>query len=157
MSIFLANVLFALAWSFVTGSFSIPNLVLGFVLGAGALYLIREQIGTAGYFGRIRRVASLIGLFAYELLMSAVKVAKLVLTPRMDLQPGIFAYPAKLESDMQVTLLANLITLTPGTLTVDTTDDGSVLYVHAIDCSDVEGTRRDIASGFEHKIREAFR
>ncbi|MET0172908.1 MAG: Na+/H+ antiporter subunit E, partial [Agrobacterium vaccinii] len=52
---------------------------------------------------------------------------------------------------------ANLITLTPGTLSVDVSPDRATLYVHALDCSDVEATKRSIAEGFERKIMEAFR
>ena len=74
----------------------------------------------------------------------------------MDLRPGIFAYPLKVGSDFEITLLANLITLTPGTLSVDVSDDRRTLFVHAIDCSDVDKAIRDIRDGFERKIEEAF-
>lgn len=157
MPLFLVNVLFALAWSFVTGSFAMINLVFGFALGAAALYLIREQVGSVGYFSRFRRVVSLALLFLYELILSAWRVAMLVLSPKMDINPGIFAYPLKVDRDFEITLLANMITLTPGTLSVDVSEDQSTLYVHAIDCRDPEQTRRDIAEGFERKIMEAFR
>ena len=68
----------------------------------------------------------------------------------------MIAYPLTVKSDWEISLLANLITLTPGTLSVDVSEDRSTLYVHAIDCSDVEAARRDIAEGFEKKIMEAF-
>ena len=152
MSLFLA-----LAWAAVTGSFTFLNLAFGFVLAMGTLSLIREQVGSVGYFSRARRVISLFVLFVYELILSAWRVATLVLSPRMDLKPGIFAYPLKVDRDFEITLLANLITLTPGTLSVDVSDDRRTLYVHAIDASDPEQARRDIAEGFERKIMEAFR
>ena len=157
MSLFLVNVLLALAWAAVTGSFTFLNLAFGFVLAMGTLSLIREQVGSVGYFSRARRVISLFLLFVYELILSEVRVAVLVLSPKMDLKPGIFAYPLKVDRDFEITLLANLITLTPGTLSVDVSDDRRTLYVHAIDASDPEQARRDIAEGFERKIMEAFR
>ncbi|MBC7281141.1 Na+/H+ antiporter subunit E [Hoeflea sp.] len=157
MSLFLVNVLLALAWSAVTGSFTFLNFAFGFVLAIFALSLIREQVGSIGYFSRARRVISLLLLFVYELLLSAWKVAVLVLSPRMDLKPGIFAYPLRVDRDFEITMLANLITLTPGTLSVDVSDDRRTLYVHAIDASDPDAARRDIAEGFERKIMEAFR
>ena len=141
----------------MTGSFTFLNLAFGFVLAMGTLSLIREQVGSVGYFSRARRVISLFLLFVYELILSAVRVAVLVLSPKMDLKPGIFAYPLKVDRDFEITLLANLITLTPGTLSVDVSDDRRTLYVHAIDASDPEQARRDIAEGFERKIMEAFR
>lgn len=157
MSLFLVNVLLALAWSAVTGSFTFLNFAFGFVLAIFALSLIREQVGSVGYFSRARRVIALLLLFVYELVLSAWKVAVMVLSPRMDLKPGIIAYPLRVDRDFEITILANLITLTPGTLSVDVSDDRRILYVHAIDASDPDATRRDIAEGFERKIMEAFR
>jgi len=157
MMTFFANVLLALVWVAVTGYFSNLNFLFGFILGALVLYLIREQIGSAGYFSRVRKVFSLFLLFVYELVMSAIRVAILVLSPKMKLHPGIFAYQLQVDRDFEITLLANMITLTPGTLSVDVSEDRKFLYVHAIDCSDPDETRRSIADGFERKIMEAFR
>jgi len=157
MNLYLANILMALAWGAVTGSFSPVNLIFGFALGAVALSLIREQVGSMGYFSRARRVISLMVLFIYELVLSSVRIAILVLKPNMNLKPGIFAYPLKVDRDFEITLLANLITLTPGTLSVDVSDDRQTLYIHTVDCSDPDELRQDIADGFERKILEAFR
>lgn len=155
---FLVNVLLAVAWVFVTGSFSVLNGVFGFLLGLAALSLIREQIGTIGYVRRVRRVTGLAGLFLYELLLSALRVFKLVLTPDLSkLEPGFVAYPLTVDRDFEISMLANLITLTPGTLSVDVSDDRRTLYIHAIHVPDPEELRTDIANGFERKILEAFR
>ncbi|WP_173931113.1 Na+/H+ antiporter subunit E [Chelativorans sp. Marseille-P2723] len=152
----LINILLALTWALVTASFTVPNLLLGFLLGAGALYLIRGQVGSPGYFSRGKKIVALTLLFLYELVMSAVRVAIVVLSPRMQIKPGIFAYPLKVERDFEITLLANMITLTPGTLSVDVSEDRKMLYVHALDCSDPDQLRQDIAEGFERRIMEAF-
>jgi multicomponent Na+:H+ antiporter subunit E len=155
---FLVNVLLAVAWVFVTGGFSFLNGLFGFVLGLGALSLIREQIGTIGYVRRVRRITSLALLFLYELIMSAVRVFKLVLTPDLSkLEPGFIAYPLTVDRDFEISLLANLITLTPGTLSVDVSDNRRTLYIHAIHVPDPEAMKKDIATGFERKIMEAFR
>jgi len=157
MTLFLFNVMLALAWAAVSGSFSQLNLLFGFVLGVFALSLIREQVGTTGYLERVRRILSLALLFLYELMLSAFRVAVLVLKPRIDVKPGIIAYPLKVDRDLEITLLANMITLTPGTLSVDVSHDRRFLYVHALDCSDPEAIKEGIANGFERKILEAFR
>ncbi len=150
------SLIFGVVWVAVTGAFTLPNLALGTVFGAASLFFIRGNIGTTPFFLRIVPVLSLVRLFLYELMMSAIKVAMLVMRPKMDLKPGIFAYETTLTIDSHITLLANLITLTPGTLTVDVSDDRRTLYIHAVDCSDIEATRADIRNGFEQKIREAF-
>ncbi|MGX5665564.1 Na+/H+ antiporter subunit E [Rhizobium daejeonense] len=146
----------AVIWLAVTGSATLHNLLLGLVVSGLSLSLIREQTKTTGYPVRPLRVSLLIGLFFVELAKSAFKVAVLVVKPKMEIKPGIFAYPLTVKGDFEIALLANLITLTPGTLSVDVSEDRKTLYVHALDCSDVEGARRDIAEGFERRIREAF-
>ncbi|MDF1601296.1 Na+/H+ antiporter subunit E [Mesorhizobium sp. YIM 152430] len=157
MTLLLVNVLLALAWGGVTGSFTLLNLVFGFILGAGALYLIRKEIGSLGYLARMRRVVSLMVLFLVELVKSSWTVALTVLSPKMDIKPGMFVYPLKVDKDAEITMLANLITLTPGTLSVDVSEDRRFLFIHALDCSDPDQLRHDIATGFERKIMEAFR
>lgn len=156
MILYAINLLMAIVWAAVTGSATLLNLVFGFVLSTFTLGLIREQVNGTGYLTRSFRVAALAWLFFVELAKSAWKVAVMVVSPTVDIKPGIFAYPLTVTRDFEITLLANLITLTPGTLSVDVSDDRKTLYVHAIDCSDPEAARRDIADGFERKIREAF-
>ena len=157
MTAFTMNVLFAVVWVAVSGSATFLNFLFGFLISALAIGLIREQAQGVSYLGRIGRILSLTVLFFKELALSAWKVAVLVTRPKLDVKPGIFAFPLTVDRDFEITLLANLITLTPGTLSVDVSEDRKLLYVHAIDCSDVDGTKRDIAEGFERKIMEAFR
>ena len=156
MSLYAISILMAVIWATVSGSFTLLNLIFGFVLSILTLYLLRERFVGAEYTSRVRRILSLVMLFLVELAKSAWKVATLVLSPNMDLKPGIFAYPLTVKSDWEISLLANLITLTPGTLSVDVSEDRKTLYVHALDCSDIEAARRDIVEGFEKKIMEAF-
>ena len=100
---------------------------------------------------------SLLLLFIRELIMSAVKVAWLVVQPRLNIRPAIIAYPLTVTTDLQITLLANMITLTPGTLSVDVSADRKTLYVHAIDIESKEDLIGSIAAGFERKILEVLR
>lgn len=156
MSLYAISILMAVIWATVSGSFTLLNVLFGFILSILTLYLLRERFVGSDYTSRSRRILSLVMLFLVELAKSAWRVATLVLRPKMDLKPGIFAYPLTVKSDWEISLLANLITLTPGTLSVDVSEDRQTLYVHALDCSDIEAARRDIAEGFEKKIMEAF-
>lgn len=157
MILFVFNLLLAIVWVAVTGSASFMNLVFGFLLAAVALGIVRSSYGGVLYLGRVRRILALLLLFLCELAKSAWAVAMAVMSPKMDVKPGIFAFPLTVDSDFEITLLANLITLTPGTLSVDVSDDRKILYVHALDCSDPDAIRRSIAEGFERRIMEAFR
>lgn len=100
---------------------------------------------------------SLILLFIRELILSALKVAWLVVQPGIRIRPAIIAHPLTVTTDAQITLLANMITLTPGTLSIDVSDDRRTLYVHAIDIESREELISGIAAGFETKILRVLR
>jgi multicomponent Na+:H+ antiporter subunit E len=143
-------------WALITGGFTVLNLLLGAIVGAVAIYLVRDRIGLPRPLRRLRRILRLAGLFIVELFVSAIKVGWLVVQPRLKLQPAIVAFPLTARSDAEITLLANLITLTPGTLSVDVARDRRHLYIHAIDCPDREALITSIANGFERRIIEVF-
>ena len=153
----LLSLMFSIVWVAITGSASLLNLIFGFALSTLALWIVRDEMSARFYWRRTGRILSLLMLFLKELALSAWKVAVLVTRRDMQLKPGIFAYPLTVDRDFEITLLANLITLTPGTLSVDVSEDRRILYVHAIDCGDVEAVKRGIADGFERRIMEAFR
>lgn len=156
-NLFLINVLLAFAWCAVVGSFSFLNLLFGFFVASAALWLTREQHQTTKYFKRAWLVLSLVLLFLKELVLSVVRVAWLVVQPRQNYRPSFISFPLTVDRPYEITLLANLITLTPGTLSVDVSDDNQTLYIHCIDVDDPEALRKDIATGFERKIMEALR
>lgn len=156
MNLTALSVLMAVVWAIVTGGFSLHNLLFGFALSLVTLWLLRGEMRWSSRAGQVLRILSLLRLFLVELAKSAWRVAVMATRPKLDLHPGIFAYPLRVTGDFQIGLLANLITLTPGTLSVDVSDDRCILFIHAVDLTDVEAARRDIADGFEQKIMEAF-
>lgn len=154
----LTIVLLALVWAAITGTFSGLNLLLGAGIGAIAVLLLRHTLAAPDRLRRLRKVLSLAILFLYELNASAVRVAIVVLTPNLKaaLRPAIIAFPLTVTSDAEITLLANLITLTPGTLSIDVSEDRRFLYVHALTMTSREALIADIAGGFEAKVREVY-
>lgn len=151
------TLLLALGWAAATGNFTVPNLLFGALVGGFCLFLIRGQVGGARFWRRAMRVAALALLFLAELIQSAVRVGLLVLRPRLELKPALIAFPLAAKSDVEITLLANLITLTPGTLSVDVSADRNFLLIHAIDVTDREALVRSIREGLERKVMEACR
>ncbi|MBE0581034.1 Na+/H+ antiporter subunit E [Devosia sp.] len=151
-------IILALIWAAMTGTFSGLNLLLGAGIGAVAVLLLRRNLARGRRLRQVRSVTALALLFLYELGVSAVRVAIVVLTPDMKsvLRPAIIAFPLSVKSDAEITLLANLITLTPGTLSVDVSEDRSLLYVHTLTLSTREALIADIAAGFEAKVREVY-
>ncbi|WP_068317211.1 Na+/H+ antiporter subunit E [Polycladidibacter hongkongensis] len=157
-SLFLLNLLMAIAWGAVTGSFAALNLLFGFILGTLGLALIREQVAFRAYVSKSAKVFGLAVLFLKELVLSSWRVLRIVIRPRIeDLKPGIIAVPLDVDQDFEITLLANMVTLTPGTLSVDVADNKDTLFVHCIDVPDPQETIDDIKNGFERRIMEAFR
>lgn len=151
-------VVLALVWAAITGTFTGLNLLLGAAIGAVAVLLLRSAFAPPLVLRKTRQVISLVLLFLYELGASAVRVAIVVLTPDLKaaLRPAIIAFPLTVKSDAEITLLANMITLTPGTLSIDVSEDRSVLYVHVLALDTREALIADIAGGFEAKVREIY-
>jgi multicomponent Na+:H+ antiporter subunit E len=156
INVFILNLSLAVAWAALTGNFTLGGLSVGFALGSLCLYLTRSLYpGCDAYFRRGWKWAKLIVLFLYELLVSSVQVVVEVLRPTPKAQPGIFAMPLTVRREFDVLLVTNMISLTPGTLSLDVSDDVSTLYIHAMFASDPEGTRQQIKNGIERWVIEA--
>ena len=153
MNLLLVNIVLALVWGAVTASFALGNLLFGFVLGFLCLWVVRDQFDEPD-FKRPYRALRLAGLFVLELCLSAVRVARDTLSPSMAFRPAIIAMPLEVKSETEIMLLANLISLTPGTLSMDVSTDRSTLYIHAMDVDDPDALRAEIRQGFERRIRE---
>lgn len=105
---------------------------------------------------RLWKLTALLAYFHWELFLSCLRVAWDVLTPRHKARPGILAVPIDLQTNVGITVLANLVTLTPGSLSLDVSDDRRTLYVHAMFIDDVEDARAEIKMNMERQVREAF-
>ena len=153
------NILLALVWVGMSGDFSLSTFVLGFALGFVVLFFARRVIGAPQYAFKIVKALELFVFLLWELLLANLRVAYDVLTPGYQMRPGVIALPLDARTDAEITLLANLITLTPGTLSLDVSSDRRVLYIHVmyIDRGDLEEVRRKIKSGFERRVLEVLR
>lgn len=153
----LLNVFLAFLWMFLQVSFSARTFVIGYLLGLIVMIGMRRFFNGRFYLHRVWAVTYLVLLFLKELLKANIDVLKLVLRPKLNIRPGIFALETELKSDWEVTLLSNLITLTPGTLVIDVSDDNKTLYIHAIDIGDVSEAVDSIKNSFEKAIMEVSR
>ena len=147
----------ALAWVALTGEFGPVNLGLGAALAYGVLRIagVRGQV-SLGFVSRLPRIAGFALFFSWQLLLANVRLALLVLAPARRLRPAILAVPLDVTRDEEIVILANLITLTPGTLSVDVARDRSALFVHAVAVDDPEQLRAEIKDGLERRVRELF-
>ncbi len=157
MNLFMLNLFFALGFSAVRGQFNLTGLLTGFAVGYLALWISKPLYPGATYFARVPRVLRLVVYFLYELVMSNFKVTWEIITPRHSSRPGIIGIELAARTDLEIMLVANMISLTPGTLSLDISDDRRVLYVHFMFLEDPEEARRDIKEGLERRVLEALR
>ena len=150
------GLLLAIVWVGATGVTTLPNLFAGFLLALLVLAALRRRDG-AGPLRRLRRAVALAAYFAWEMLVANVRVAHDVLTPAYRMRPAVVAIPLDANTDLEITLLANLISLTPGTLSLDVSADRRTLYVHGMFVRDRDSFIRSIKSGLERRLLEVLR
>lgn len=153
---FLANILLTFIWVALTGSFAFANVVFGFFLSYFLLFVITKGSGKARYFRMVPKVVSFFFFFLYELVKANIQVAWEVGTPSFHMTPGIVGVPLDITSDSEITMLANLITLTPGTLSLDVSEDKKTLYVYSMYITNREDFIEGIKSGFEKRIIDLY-
>jgi multicomponent Na+:H+ antiporter subunit E len=102
------------------------------------------------------RVGRLIGRFFALLVLSNLTVIRHVLSLRPRFRPAVLAIDIDAKSDWEVSVLANLICLTPGTLALDVSSDKRVMYVHVLEANDPEAAKRSIQGELVKLVREAF-
>lgn len=156
MSPFAINLLLAVAWAALAGAFTVVTLGIGFLVGFGALAAVRPLFAEQGYFLRLPRLLRLAGVFLGELVVSSLRVAAAVLAPVPRLRPGIVAVPLRVEGETGLLLLSSLVTLTPGTLSLDLSADARTLYVHALFVDDPDALRAEIRDTLETPVLKAI-
>jgi multicomponent Na+:H+ antiporter subunit E len=155
--VFLWNLLLALAWTALTGDFSPVNLLIGYVLGFALLWVGQRASGPSPYFRKTWALFAFLGFYIWKLVLANLRVAYDVLTPRHYMRPGVVAVPLEARTDVEITLLANLMTLTPGSLSLDVSPDRSVLYLHVLYIDDYDALLREIKDEYERRVLEVLR
>jgi multicomponent Na+:H+ antiporter subunit E len=155
---FLGNILLPLIWMALTGTFSLGNFAVGFAISSLSLWTISApgEVTFLLYIVKFIRIIHFLLFFVWELLLANLRVAYEVLTPEERMLPAIIAIPLDIKSDLEITILANLITLTPGTLTLDVSPERDMLYIHAMYVKNVDKFRREIKERFERRVMEIF-
>jgi len=146
----------ALGWMVLNMRWNLGDFIVGYVIGA----IIVRLHGTfwPGPI-HVRRPLTLLRLgfvFLGDIIVANVSVAWTVVRPRLNIRPAFVIVPLDLDDDFRITLLANMISLTPGTLSVDLAPDRSALYVHCLSCRDQAKTVERIKNRFEKPIQEAI-
>jgi len=150
-----------LSWPFVDGGIDIQVVLAGVVASGIVALLFHEVLPQEHHVfvspTRILWALAYIPVFFYYVILANFDVVYRALHPAMPISPGIVKIKTKLKTEAGITALANSITLTPGTLTVDLTDDG-FLYVHWINVksTDTDEATKLIAEKFEYFLEKIF-
>jgi multicomponent Na+:H+ antiporter subunit E len=147
-------------WMLLNGSLALDVLVVGLIAAFVITFLFGNSLAVISEFRTTpRALIAAVGyvfFFVRELVKSNLNLARIVLSPALPLNPGIVKVRTRLKSRMGRLLLANSITLTPGTLTVDI--DGEWLYIHwvTVESTDIEAATAAIVSGFEDYLEVMY-
>lgn len=154
---FMLNLFLALSWTFLSGRLDALNFIEGLILGFIILFLIRNIFGFEQYYYKLFKS---VGFFFYvlkEIILANLEVAYDVVTPGKRMRPGVVGIPLDAKTNLEITLLANIITLTPGTLSLDISHNKEILYVHTMYMRSADSFRREIKTGIERRLLEVTR
>ena len=155
------GVVFAVLWVFVRGLPLTPvsvvrGLLAGLLVGLPVAFVFRRLYSKQSDLGRTVRAlpsaARYLGAFTRELLRANIDVAYRVLSPGMPIEPEVILVPLRVESDIAITVIANSITITPGTVTLDYDDETNALYVHGVDGRDPEAIAEPIRTWEDYAL-----
>lgn len=157
MNLLSLNLILAVVWATLTGSFTLPSLLTGYAIGFAALWVLAPLMDApTGYFRRVAYWIRLFVMFNWELFVSSAQVAWDVVTPRHRSRPALIEMPLSVRSDAGILLVTNLISLTPGTLSLDVSEDRSTLLIHAMFGEDPQAVVRAIKGGMERWVMDAL-
>jgi len=149
-----------LFWILLNGSVAADTLIVGALAAFLITLFFRRGLACITEFRFTPRAfvaaAQFLVYFGKEMIKSNFKLAAIVLNPALPINPGIVKVRTKLKSPMARLLLANSITLTPGTLTIEL--DGEWLYVHSVtaESADIEAATQTIVAGFERYLEVMY-
>jgi multicomponent Na+:H+ antiporter subunit E len=154
--------IFSVVWCALNGEFSLPVFIWGIVFSIAALWIVESRaVSSPSAHGKGWRwiVKPWISIkfafwFLKEAFIANLQVISHALSPKLRMKPAVIGIPLDAKTDIEIALLANLITMTPGTLSIDVSSDRSRLYIHVMDAKDVDAVRRNIKENFESRVME---
>lgn len=155
---FLLNILLTFVWVALTGQLDYTNFLFGYTLGFFILWMVNRAVRrNSEYFYRVPKIFAFIFLFFYDLLKANFEVMKDVVTPNYNMKPGIVKYEMDAKTDFEITMLANMIALTPGTVVIDLSRNKKYMYIHVMYLTDIDAFKNKLHNRIEKKLLEILR
>lgn len=153
----LLNLTIGMVWMLLHDEWSTLSFSVGYIIGLGFIFALRRFFPEPFYGTKLWAIIKLLLLFGYELLQSSRIVIGQIIRPRINIKPGIFKIHTSLKTEWEMTILANLLTLTPGSVVLEVAPEEGIMYIHAMDVSEVQRTFYKAKDGFERIIMEVTR
>ncbi|WP_194974646.1 Na+/H+ antiporter subunit E [Aquiflexum lacus] len=156
-SMFLNNLLLTIIWVLATGTLTEENFIFGFLISFGILYIITINKEERKYFTILPKLISFIMFMSWEILKANLVTVKESLYAKSKLEPAVIKVPLTVESDIGITILATMVSVTPGTLVMDISDDKKVMYVHVMHVRSKKEFVDEVKNKFEKRLLEILR
>lgn len=158
MIAFIANLTLAFLMANLLADNSLKSIAIFMAIAFVMTWPLRNSFGQSNFHDRVIRILGLAGFFLYDLLVSSFKVAYDVVTPTLLSRPRFLVIPLDAKTDTEIMLTANLISLTPGSLSVDICPNKKHLLVHTMFAGQSEADMRaELKGGMEKRVIEALR
>ncbi|MBY6055700.1 Na+/H+ antiporter subunit E [Leisingera daeponensis] len=153
----LLTLLLTITWLLLVNRWSLNSLVFGFLLGVLIPFVTQPFWPNRPNLRRPLKVAEYILVVLTDIVQANIIVARIVLfKPNADRRPNWITVPLELKTPEAITALAGTITMTPGTLSADVSDEGHALLVHCLDAPNPDAVRDEIKQRYERRLMEIF-
>lgn len=142
------------AWLLLQQSFAVPQVLTALLLGWGLPLLVRGFLGPGTRMRAWVTGLRLACVVLRDIVVANMQVARLVLWPWAQARPAWVRVPLALENPTAISLLATIITTTPGTVSCVIDEARGEILVHALDCADPEAVAADIKARYEAPLKE---
>lgn len=143
-------------WQFLSEGFSGASVVMGLLLAWLIPQITRGFWPERPAFIKPWRMPMYLMVLLWDIVMASFSVARLILSPRKP-RPVFVSYPLKVEHPLAISILASTISLTPGTVSADVSDDQKLLLIHTLDAEDDQSVIDAIHNRYEKPLLEMFR
>jgi len=142
---------------FLQDNWSVLTFFSGYLFGLLVLFILRRFFPSKFYLATILAILRLFIVFIHELFTSSIAVVRHVVRPRINISPGIFTMDTELEGDLEITLLALLLCLTPGSVVVEVSPNSKTFYIHGLDIPESRDSVYRSKKRFEEAIKKVTR
>lgn len=150
------SLLMLVVWLMMVGTVAPGQIVLGAILAIGIPLLVRPFLDDLPALKSPAKAVRLVFIVTYDIVIANITVARLVLGPQSNLRPVFVEVPLEVTHAQSITLLASIITMTPGTVSADLSEDRRRLLVHVLDGPDPDAVVADIKQRYEKPLLEIF-